>query len=379
MTHHFQHRGRRYRLFTRERAPGAPLYLALRDRGRRRPRSLGTPIKTAAVEKARVIIDSVQSGNLQAARSLLQRNGQASGLACSTIGEVLSWCELTPLGITERTASNYRNCTRLWLRRAGVADPDGAPVDVLNEGTVRAFVRSVHARTAGLDQEATRQAQLSANSILHQSSCLFGPRFVGHMRDTGLMVPDMAGFRAAVKAYRFRIGGAGDWHAPEDAVLLTTLRAWRSVREEDWNVFAAMWLALSCGLRAGEIAQARWDWFKLRKGSIWLDTEARVKNKTGRILVEPVSPWFWQGYRWRGERSGRILEGDPNETGNEVFRRVSAFLSGCGWRTVKRTHALRAWAGARAFELRGIYGAQQFLRHSSVTVTERHYSHLIKK
>jgi integrase len=49
------------------------------------------------------------------------------------------------------------------------------------------------------------------------------------------------------------------------------------------------------------------------------------------------------------------------------------------WETMKTNHALRAYAGSQVAMKYGIYDAQCWLRHSTVKVTEQHYSHFIKR
>jgi integrase len=201
------------------------------------------------------------------------------------------------------------------------------------------------------------------------------------MRDAGLVLPDLGPWFAEIKSQRFAdcAKGQDEWRAPDDSVIQLTLATWRATRASDPNVFRAMWLMLSCGLRKAEVAQARWEWFRVRDDQLWLHAHAdcRTKDKTGYILVRPMDPWFAEGWASRPTPPvGPILTGDDTERTQGVFRRVGASMRDCGWRTQKTNHALRALAGKWAVEARGIYGAQQFLRHSSVLVTERHYGYL---
>ena len=249
-------------------------------------------------------------------------------------------------------------------------------------GTVRAWTRDAQARAAGQpDQEGSNRVLRSANSILRQALALFAPRYVGHMRDAGLVVPDLTEFRAEAQQQRFRGTAKRNWHPPSQEVIDRTLAAWRASADTDRNRYVAIWLELSCGLRKGEISQARWSWVREHE----LAGSANVKNRTGQVRVQPLEPYWTEGIRTAlpelfGPQcaDGLLIGGTDTERNEGVFRRVSALLRDCGWESRTTNHALRALAGCWVTRERGIYGAQQFLRHSSVTVTEQHYSWVLR-
>jgi integrase len=66
-------------------------------------------------------------------------------------------------------------------------------------------------------------------------------------------------------------------------------------------------------------------------------------------------------------------------TEDATFRAVSAFLRGLGWDTGKTNHELRKYAGSQIAMRYGIYDAQCWLRHSTVKVTEQHYTGYVKR
>jgi integrase len=375
-THTFTHRHRQVTLYLRGRA----WYVRQQRKGQVMVRSLETPLKQAAVTKAKLWLDTLDAGNIEAARALMARPG-AGGL--STVGDIIAWAESAPMRCSEATRRSYINCLRLVLRQAtDTTDPDTLSASVFSPATVRAYYRAATLRAGAAGQIEAGSIQRSANSIIRQGSCLLAARIQGDMRDAGLVVPDLIPWFTEIKTKRFDkcSKGVDEWRAPSQVVIDCTLASWRDARVTDANVFLAMWLALSCGLRKGEISQARWDWFDLDAGSIILSAEAHVKDKTGRILVRPLEPWFSEGWMTRPRvPAGLILTGDDTERTEGVFRRVGALMRDCGWATQKTTHALRALAGKWAVEARGIYGAQQFLRHASVLVTEKHYGYLVKK
>lgn len=388
MTHTFTHRGRRRTIFTRAPHPGASFYLHVQRRGRRLLRSLDTPLKSAAVAKAKLILDALDTNQLAAARALMNRPTDG---ACATVGQVLDWALTAALDVNEHTRSNYVLCTRNLLRQAtGVTDPDTLSTGLLTAETVRAFYRAVTTRAqAAGDQETGNRVRRTANSIANQVRCLFSPRNRADLRDAGLALPDLTGFYEELKVRRFRGVEKRDWRAPDDAVIAATLTAWRQLATLDWdadplarNTYLAIWLELSCGLRAGEVAQIHWEWFRRMDGVIWLSNRAEVKSGEGYLHLLPLDPHFTEGWlllidKLPEPRSGPVLVGNDTERRTDVFRRVGALLRFAGWQTQKTNHALRALSGAWCVRARGIYGAQQFLRHRSVVTTERHYSYLL--
>jgi integrase len=58
---------------------------------------------------------------------------------------------------------------------------------------------------------------------------------------------------------------------------------------------------------------------------------------------------------------------------------VSEWLRKLGWKTNKTNHALRAYAGSQIAMKYSIYEASGWLRHSTVKVTENHYTYFIKR
>lgn len=374
---HLRHRGRRYRL---SRRTGSPYwYLQYQSGGKRVNRSTERRALADAKRWASLFLDAQADDNQKAIEALVCRSSEAH---CSRVSEILAWAERAPLPIAEVTRRNYVNCLRLFLRKAGL-DPERVSAAELSDSTVRAYARAVTSSLRG-DQSETASAMRTANSVLHQGAALLSPRYVGHMTDAGLVLPDLEPFRAAVKQHSFRQCAKRDWDAPTPEVIEATLEAWRELgrSRSDPNVYTAIWLALSCGLRAGEIAQARWDWITQRDGHPVLDGQANVKNHSGRITVRPINPYWGEGtvVLAPAGRCGEhgMLDGTSTECHEGVFRRVGKLLRDCGWRTQKTNHGLRALSGCWVAQKYGIYAAQQFLRHSSVLVTEQHYAAMLR-
>ena len=368
--HRFKHQGKTYKLFKRLRGRDAPWYLVGTVGGRRMQRSLDTNVAEVAVKRALAnIIEPAlkeQWGAVDATK--LKRH-------FATVRELVEAWRGLGLACGEQHRRAAANALFNLLRRAGHERPEAASAEILNGRTVRRFFDSVNAGCAELDQIEAGKRRRSANSIFNQAKAVVQPAAVARYRDAGLNVPDVREFIEAGRAERFDKCEASQ-EPPEPELVARVLAEWPLL--EDWNEFAAVGLELAFGLRAGEVAQARWDWFGVRDGYHYLHAQAEVKNGSGRLSVCALNP-FWETFVERaGERrlqvANTVLEGSETERGDLVFRRVSAWLRGLGWPLQKTNHGLRAYAGGEVAVRYGLEHAQVWLRHRSITTTQGHYT-----
>ena len=116
-----------------------------------------------------------------------------------------------------------------------------------------------------------------------------------------------------------------------------------------------------------------------------MDNAATVKAGTGWIQVKALNPFYDEMMTqvnlrgWRGADDDYVIDGNKTLRTDAIFRTVTDFLRTLGWETLKTNHALRAYAGSLVAMKYGIYDAQQFLRHSTVKVTESHYAYFVTK
>ena len=192
-------------------------------------------------------------------------------------------------------------------------------------------------------------------------------------------MPDLAATVAEFKGRRRRLGAetVKAWQSPSLEVIDATLEVWRAAWGTDRNVATAIWLALSCGLRLSEIAKVCHE--HLTPTGIRMEPDA-IQQKSGALglQVTAIEPYWSEGRAQIPPGHGALLTGSDTERRDDVFRRISSLMTGCGWQTQKMAHALRALSGSWVAMRYGIYAAQLFLRHQSVTTTERHYSHLVR-
>jgi integrase len=237
------------------------------------------------------------------------------------------------------------------------------------------------------------------NSTWAKAKSLFSTLALANYRKLELYHPCIEAFLAEGVLQRKRKLPDIEYNPPTDTLLQTTLDAWGKLT--DRNLFLAIGLELAFGLRIGEVAQARWSWLTVQQGYPTLDGRARVKNNSGLVQVRALDPFYktfinvalernWVqrtpsgsfapiGGEGQDEGADYIITGSAAFRADGNFRAVSDWLRSLGWETRKTNHALRAYAGSQVAMRYGIYEAQVFLRHSSVKVTEDHYSHFVRK
>lgn len=367
---HVTFRRRRFRLRFR----GVHWHLDFQADGTR----IRTTLRAETLELAKLrALDFLQQWHKNRLNSARAHLGTPRPIHLRTFLDVVSGL---PLSCHPNTRLAYLNALyRVATTAAGSEDGVlSRPLpEILSPGTVRAYLRHVQTLidTASTQEMANRHRR-TANSTLNQVKALFAPHHLGHYRDANLPLPDLTPFLTEIRALKFRDATKREWHPPDEHVIQRTLAAWRQSWPSDRNLYLAFWLELACGLRRGEVSQARWDWIQDHQ----LYGKAHVKNGTGELRVTPIEPWWSEGLARLDEippeqRQSQefILTGPPSERQRRVFERISRLLRAAGWCTTKTNHAVRALAGSFVARDRGLYAAKKFLRHSSVTITERHY------
>lgn len=347
-------------------------HVRLYQGGKETTRSLQTPNKAEATRRAKALRQAVRDQRWSA---LLQPVTAKS----ATIRQLVEAYRVAPLELQSQE-SNI-NCFRQLVLAAGLHGDQ--PTTALGPKLITAYIAKITQDTQHLDQTAAARRRRSANSIINQALSLFTPAALAAYQDAGLHIPvdTLSSLRDTYKARRFRKVTKDSYNPPTDTTLSATLDTWRT--HPDRNLYLAVGLMLAFGLRKAEVTAARWDWITLREGVPYLDASTRVKSGTGRLTVRPIDPHFRdlmtrahaEGWIQPGET---ILQGSPTETSEGTFKRISAWLTQCGWETSKKSHALRAYAGSLVAMRWGIYQAQHWLRHASVSVTESHYAHFVK-
>lgn len=340
-----------------------------------------------ATVAAKIKIDAILDGNWKVHRATLQRGGRDDDL--STVNHFLArYKQLeSQLGIRAETHRRNVNLLKMICRQAHGESYGPAPLSIISGKLARAWIGQ---RMAVADAEVTERGRASKlrtlKSEFSQVRAMFAPWILAMMRDAGLRLPDFAEFVGALKERKLKVEAC--YYPPAADMIERTLRAW--IKLEDRNMFLAAGLALACGLRKNEISQVTAAMLTRDDHGPVLRFEGRAKARArgGNFSVRPIDP-FWrimlrrarqQGWFKPGEGAQRVLIGSETEMADGAFNKVSAWLRGLGWDTQKTNHALRAYAGSLViWRQQSIYAGSSWLRHESVTTTERHYRYFLKE
>jgi len=378
--HHFRVPGFSKKFCLRKRAAGRfePWYLVSVIRGRRFHHSLETHEIKVAEERARVkYIVPAMSGQWAMVEAGKLKKPFAS------VGDLLAhWVSLS-LGAGESHKRQAANQFRNVLRQAGVEDADAASCAVLTGATAAAFFnRAEREAEEEASQLLAARRKRTAVSTWNQAKSVLQPGAMLEYGDQELQLPDVAEFleRGGLRAKKMKKAAHYEEAPPDLALMKRLVAAWPGLA---WEEFAAVGLALAFGLRAGEWRKARWEWFHLGPMGWMIEAETDVKNKSGKLKVPALNP-FWRTFIERALREGlcrvergelRVESGAGDVLGaGGVEERVSAWMRAQGWNAQKTNHAFRGYAGALVVLKWGHGEAKRFLRHASVTTTEKHYT-----
>lgn len=361
-----------------------PYSFRFQFRGKSYVRRLETNDAAEAQTRARALAREIKEAVVRGEYDRVSATKLRAPVA-ATILQICTAYEESPGDASPSTRRQNVNALHQLLRTAcSTASIDTLSAREINPSLVQKWFRFAMERAeASGDQLAEASIKKSANSRFVQASSLFTDRARAFYATRSIDLPAFGEFVRAGHVHRFTRLPKDQFNPPAEAVIKATLDAWQLL--EDRNLFLAVGHALSFGLRKGEIAQARWGWWTTRGGYPVLDGAAEVKNGAGLVQVRALDPWFnfmrqrVEAQAWRGAAQDFIITGNTTFRSDDIFRAVSEWLTKLGWETMKMTHALRAYAGSQVAMKYGIYEAQCWLRHSTVKVTEQHYTHFVKR
>jgi integrase len=343
---------------------GGVFYFKKRIAGKVLFQSLRTGDRQLAARKAKLLAADLEARRWDRVFELRTRRELAS------IGEVLAVYEpaAARLQIKPRSAYDAARSLELVVRKGlGVASAEGVSARELTGLLARRF-RDASLAAAGDEVE---RAKRSAASLLRQARSVFSLDAMQFYRDTGLVLPDVSGFRAERV---FPKMAKLDYQPPSDAVLAATFAALPALARGsalERDMYRAICLAVGAGLRKSEITAARWDWFGVRDGRPVVRSEYVCKNRSAMDV--PILSEWWE--RLQAARPESAIEGAAVLQGGAaaVFRAVGRWMGGLGWRTQKRIHEFRAYVGSQIAQKHGIVPASLFLRHGDISTTQRFY------
>lgn len=309
----------------------------------------------------------------------------------ATLGELLAAYRTSPVKANPTTReSNIRALLNILTQLNG-----GASVPASREQLLQTpFPKLVNGDTAEAWFKLAGIEPQTANSLWRQAASLCAPRALFTYRKLKMFHPCLEEFASTGTVCQRPVSKTPP-RPPSDDIIAATLKAWEQLGNDDAarNLFLAIGHELAFGLRAGEVSQARWNWWTIKYGAPMLCATGQFKHNHEGYFEQPaLDPFFSimrnkaiaRGWLLLGRASVPASQDDYIITGSDSYRadgierEVSAFLRQLGWETTKTNHALRAYAGGQVALKYGIYKAKEFLRHSSVKVTEQHYMYLLK-
>lgn len=316
----------------------------------------------------------------------------APAAAChTTLGQILTAYQADGLEVKRKTAKTNAASLKRILARAWPdrwSDLLNAPLlETLDPDTGRRYFATWSADLQASPQES-RSAKISANSMAVQAASVYQSKCLDTYRSQKLEIPAaaVADFLAGLRKHRFtRIPKRGA-DVPTDAVISQVLEAWQ--KSTDRDICIAVGFELAFGLRVSELAQARWNMLQTRDGQPYLCSDNIWDKKgAGTISIRAIDPYYSllinkiTAQAWRSDNDDDYILGANSTITHRldaVPRAVSAWLRALGgWTGHKTNHRLRDWVGSQIAMKYGIYDASMWLRHSSVTVTQGHYTHYV--
>lgn len=372
--HQVEHHGKGYSLWMR----GSNFYLRLERDGRTIWKSLRTANLPAAKTKARTELETLSKNDWKPeAKSVAPQR-------TATLGEILQRFEAgnaTTL-LDARTARDYANTLKKVVE-VGTGRPYDSTISssILTEQLVRNYITK--GREINPETGKPRRPDSSIRSSLVQARCVLQEHFSDLYHD--LKLPDLKGFRAKKRFKPQQEVG----FVPFDRQTVIDMEAaaerlWQN-RDATWVCYALM---SQLGLRNGEVEKALWSDFITRpvfneKGK---KTEIRVlrvragyDEAVGGEIEVPDDLWAkLEAYKDEAITEFIVPGKNKTERANVTERQINRFVERFIPDRQKLSYELRKWAGSIVATRHGIYAAQRFLRHKSVTTTERYYATYLK-
>lgn len=276
--------------------------------------------------------------------------------------------------VSRRTArNNVLSMLKILERVAGnKVSPKAVPLKMLTRSLAERFqeacVRDYQA-SALPDEPSQREAKdralRSSRSTLNQARSLFACRDMDLMdryAREGLVIPE-----SVQDFMRCKVRGKltkHDYNRPPDEVIERALTEIENLKD-DIPVYLAFWCAAGIGLRRKEIFYLRWEHIVEVEGRAWV---IGGFGKDGREIRVPIQQRAWDALKPFRQSDGWVI----SERSDRWARRLSRWMREQGWQTRKTLHELRAYIGSLIYAQNPV-AAKQFLRHSSILITEKFY------
>jgi integrase len=376
---------------TSEGFKSAPWYCKFSVGGRSYTRGLGTPDAAAARKIATKLRWEAQKAEHTRRFDVLDACKLRSP-QCSTIGELVdAYSRLSRI----RSAAHNVNAL-LNLTQKGTAKPylilRDLPISTLDRSLVLRY-QAAAVPTELPEGDAKRSATTSANSIVRQARSVTSRAMVedGALADAGVRLPDLTGWRAA----KLLKEPKHSFIAIPATVIDAIWSGAPALKDSEPQVYAALLLALCCGLRRAEACRLRWsDIYETKPGqrvirlgiskngqprlvplpdAIWSELRGQA---TVVPIAQPVDPGQTDPTTPDDARAGCVLAGTWTHAYRDTFDALAVWLRSKGLVRVKAAHELRKYCGSQWASAYGTRTAALLLGNTE-QVCAAHYDALL--
>lgn len=357
-----------------ERRENGVFYFRATVAGRRYFESLDTRDKSLAASRAKLKMELIKSGKWT------DLDKTRTKRSICTIGEL---CDAYATLMREtgrvRDITAKTNIATL-LRIIGAVEQTESP-RMLSASVLTADLAKRYGALLAPDQKETKSAEYSArrtiaSNLVHARSMVRRGLWEDY-RQTGLVLPNLDGFLSqfVTKIPKVR------YEMPPRTLYEPTIEAGRNLS----GIQGIVWtLAYDLGMRAGEIAAAKWSWIEREDTENgvrwWMVVKEREdfqpKGISGRI---PIFDGVHENLlKLKGTEESDYMLPYASETVRTdcVKRDFSSWMRGKGWTSQKCAHELRKLRGCWWFAKYGVERAYKWLRHANIQTTLDHYADL---
>jgi integrase len=339
--------------------------------------SLQTSSKEEAIKRRDVKRARAESGDWQ---GLYKTRVKRS---CSTAAELLAaYVEAARLyrprnrgKPSEKTVKANAARFRKILSVTGHSLDDG--LEVLSESLVADF------ETAMLEeQDDWDRAAVTCRSYLTQARSLFAGWTEHYYQNANLFIPDVRGFMSGGEVR----GQMKNYTLPPQELIDVTMKeaAGLDVCDPVERRYRLVFLlCYNLGLRQSEAVDIRPGWFEENRGPDGPEIYCVIRRRPEehyvpkgidhKVRVRPETRDEIFSLAADGEF---ILPGGVTERKNLINREFSAWMKSLGWTRRMKAHELRKLAGSEWYTKLGPAVAKEWLGHSKIETTIKHYAAL---
>jgi integrase len=277
--------------------------------------------------------------------------------------------------VVKTIENNIRMLRRVLEVATGRQDVLSLNVSVLTDD-LEAKYREACAAGAGADEVRRHRARVSAASTLRQAKSVFARWCLAEYRAAGMQFPEsLAGFLAA----RRRAGSASvkaqAYTRRPDELVRATMDGAERLRLERPDLYAVFCLSYFQGMRAGEIAEARWSWVEQQDGQRVIRICRRPDWRGPKNLKDhsvPMTDDTWAALQAvRGDSPFIVPGASFTARRNLIGRTFAQWMRAVGWDPEvypKAAHELRKLAGAVWYTKAGLQWAARWLGDTAAVV-----------